>query len=45
MADDRNLTSHTYNEELAQQIMSRIPQHTDILTLWLDGIASRVKDN
>jgi len=27
MADDRNLTVHTYNEGLAQAIYSRLPRH------------------
>ncbi len=35
MVDDRNLTSHTYNEKLAQQILSRIPQHAAVLKHWL----------
>lgn len=45
MADDRNLTSHTDNEKLAQQIMSRIPQHAKILALWLAAIATRIEDD
>jgi len=31
MIDDRNLTSHTYNEELVDQIYNRLPQYVDIL--------------
>lgn len=27
MVDDRNLTAHTYNEEIAQEIMDSIPQY------------------
>jgi nucleotidyltransferase substrate binding protein (TIGR01987 family) len=42
MVDDRNLTSHTYNEELAQEmaqeIMSRIPNHANVLEQWLIAI-------
>jgi nucleotidyltransferase substrate binding protein (TIGR01987 family) len=29
---DRNLTSHTYNEELAEEIAHRIPDHYEILS-------------
>lgn len=28
---DRNLTSHTYNEELAEVIVSHIPEHYDVM--------------
>jgi nucleotidyltransferase substrate binding protein (TIGR01987 family) len=35
MADDRNLTSHTYNEALAQAIHARIEGHADLLARWL----------
>lgn len=41
MADDRNLTSHTYNEQLALQIMARIPQHAHVLVQWLDAVVAR----
>lgn len=43
MIDDRNLTSHTYNEELAIAIFSRLDNHAGVLGRWLDalgGIAS-----
>ncbi len=43
MADDRNLTSHTYNEELAQQITSRIPQHAVVLKHWLFAVENKLK--
>jgi uncharacterized protein CbrC (UPF0167 family) len=35
ITDDRNLTSHTYNEELAKEIAGRIPQHAEVMTAWL----------
>ena len=38
MADDRNLTSHTYNKSLATQIMARMPQHSTLLHAWLKAI-------
>ena len=42
MAYDRNLTSHTYNEELAQQITSRIPQHAVVLKHWLLAVENKL---
>lgn len=41
MVDDRNLTVHTYNEPLAREIATRLPQHASLLRTWLDAIASR----
>ena len=38
MADDRNLSTHTYNEELARQLLSRLPGWLDLLTTWMDRI-------
>jgi len=42
MADDRNLTSHTYNESLADEIALRLHKHYEVLTHWLDVIDSKV---
>ena len=41
MTDDRNLTSHTYNEGLAKAIYSRLATHADLLGAWLDAIEPR----
>lgn len=38
MADDRNLTVHTYNEKLAIEIYSRLRTYRDILMCWLEGL-------
>ena len=38
MARDRNLTVHTYNEELADQIYARLPAHTTLMDAWLDAM-------
>lgn len=35
MADDRNLTSHTYNEGLAQVLALRLPPHAALLESWI----------
>lgn len=41
MVDDRNLTAHTYNENLAEAIYSRIPGYIKLLEEWLDGMERR----
>ena len=38
MADDRNLTVHTYNEALAIEIYTRIKQHTVLMRSWQNKI-------
>lgn len=38
MIDDRNLTSHTYNEQLALEIYGRFPAHSEVLERWLDSM-------
>jgi nucleotidyltransferase substrate binding protein (TIGR01987 family) len=38
MARDRNLTVHTYNEELPEQIYSRLPAHAALMELWLAAV-------
>lgn len=35
MIDDRNLTVHTYNEELANAIFSRLGSYARLLRVWL----------
>jgi nucleotidyltransferase substrate binding protein (TIGR01987 family) len=41
MVDDRNLTVHTYNEQLAEEIDSRLSGHALLLQHWLDQMAAR----
>ena len=43
MADDRNLTSHTYNEDLAHEVEGRLKDHAEICALWLAGMEARSK--
>jgi len=38
MVDDRNLTSHTYNEKLADEILARIPLHAQVMDKWVAAI-------
>ena len=35
LADDRNLTVHTYNEPLARALAARLPAHARLLREWL----------
>lgn len=44
MADDRNLTVHTYNEALAEEINSRLSGHARLLQHWLDQMGARIPD-
>lgn len=44
MADDRNLTVHTYNEELAKEIASRLHGHAALLRTWLDRMLARLSE-
>ena len=41
MVDDRNLTSHTYNESLAEKICRALPEYARLMRRWLDAIATR----
>ena len=41
--DDRNLTVHTYDEALAQQIFERLPDHAFQLRAWQDGVIDYVE--
>ena len=38
LIDDRNLTSHTYNEELAISLFGRLPAHCSVLERWPVGL-------
>ncbi len=40
MAKDRNLTVHTYNEELANQIYARLPAYADLMEQWLAAMGA-----
>jgi nucleotidyltransferase substrate binding protein (TIGR01987 family) len=41
MVDDRNLTSHTYNEGLAVSIYKRLDDYAYLLSVWLERIKER----
>lgn len=42
MADDRNLTSHTYDRELAREIFGRLPEHATLMEAWLSRMKRRL---
>ncbi len=42
MADDRNLTVHTYNEKLAMQIYNHLPDYFKLMQLLFDSIAGNL---
>lgn len=39
---DRNLSAHIDNEELAEQIFSRLPGHVRVLATWLGAMRQRL---
>ena len=43
MTDDRNLTSHTYIEAIAEEIYRRIPSHLTVMSKLLVNIQERIK--
>jgi nucleotidyltransferase substrate binding protein (TIGR01987 family) len=42
MAQDRNLTVHTYDESLADEMCSRLPEHARLMGIWLESIQRRL---
>ena len=43
MIDDRNLTVHTYNEAVAEDLYSNLPRYADLLAVWLAAMEQRVE--
>jgi len=43
MVDDRNLTAHTYNEELAKDIYSRLSAYLSLMQILMQRIQSRTE--
>jgi hypothetical protein len=41
MADDRNLTVHTYDEELAKRIFADLDGHARLLARWIGAMERR----
>lgn len=41
MADDRNLTSHTYDRALAAEIFERLSGHTTLMSTWLERMRQK----
>ena len=44
MVDDRNLTSHTYNEGLAEQIYDQLGDYAEVMAQWLSNMEKAVAD-
>lgn len=44
MMDDRNLTVHTYDEEKANELFSRLPAHADLIEIWLKAMRAALSD-
>lgn len=44
MIDDRNLTVHTYNEQVAQQIYGHLPGYAALLEAWFGKMESRLDE-
>lgn len=42
MTDDRNLTIHTYNEELEIEIHGRLPDYYNLLSDWIDRLKAKI---
>jgi hypothetical protein len=42
MVDDRNLTTHIYNEELIEEIYSKITGHVRLLRTWLNAMSEQM---
>lgn len=42
MVDDRNLTSHTYNEGVAEEIYSKLNDYSTLLNVWHSRIRNKV---
>lgn len=40
MTDHRNLTSHTYNEALAEEIFAVISVYRELMATWLKNLAA-----
>ncbi len=43
MVDDRNLTVHTYNEALAEQIYSNLKRYAELMERWLNAMETRAQ--
>jgi len=44
MVDDRNLTSHTYNEGLAEQICEQLDNYAELMADWLSDMGEVLEE-
>ena len=45
MVDDRNMTSHTYNEGLSERLYKRLEGYARICDIWLTKIEERIRQS
>ena len=43
MVDDRNLTVHTYNEDLAEDIYGRLARYSGLMNSWLEAMRCQLQ--
>lgn len=43
MAEDRNKTVHTYDEEFAKKFYKRLSEYSELITKWLNKMEERLK--
>ena len=44
MVDDRNLTVHTYNEDLAEEIYGRLASYSGLMNSWLEAMTRQLQE-
>ncbi|WP_198509056.1 nucleotidyltransferase substrate binding protein [Bacillus sp. FJAT-44742] len=42
MVNDRNLTTHTYNVELADELFQKIPGYSRLMRLWWENMKKSI---
>lgn len=45
MIDDRNLTTHTYHEEIAQKLFTQLPRYTELMKKILGNLKKKSDKN
>ncbi|MHB1682376.1 MAG: HI0074 family nucleotidyltransferase substrate-binding subunit [Bacilli bacterium] len=45
MANDRNLTSHTYDRAVAEGIFHRLAGHASLMGLWLERMSEKLEEH
>lgn len=45
MVDNRNMTSHMYHQEIAEEIAARVPEFYTLMRTSIDGLSKKVTNN